>query len=34
MLLLRYARSPFRNFESYLGTVVGLDEDSIQLLLT
>ena len=28
-----YARSPFRDFESYLAIVVGLDEDDIQLIL-
>ena len=28
-----YAQSPFGNFESYLGIVVGLDEDGIQLVL-
>ena len=28
-----YARSPFRDFESYLRLVVGLDEDDIQLIL-
>ena len=28
-----YARSPFRDFESYLRTVVGLEEDDIQLIL-
>ena len=28
-----YARSPFRDFESYLRIVVGLDEDDIQLNL-
>ena len=28
-----YARSPFRNFESYLRNVDGLDEDDIQLIL-
>ena len=28
-----YARSPFRDFESYLRIVVGLDEDKIQLIL-
>ena len=28
-----YARSPFRDFESYLRFVVGLDEDDIQLIL-
>ena len=28
-----YARSPFRDFESYLRMVVGLDEDDIQLIL-
>ena len=33
MLLMGYARSPFRDFESYLRIVVGLDEDDIQLLL-
>ena len=33
MLLLGYVRSPFRNFESYLRIVVGLDEDDIQLIL-
>ena len=27
-----YARSPFRDFESYLRIVVGLDEDDIQLI--
>ena len=33
MLILGYARSPFRDFESYLRIVVGLDEDDIQLFL-
>ena len=28
-----YARSPFRNFESFLRIVVGSDEDDIQLIL-
>ena len=28
-----YARSPIRDFESYLRIVVGLDEDDIQLIL-
>ena len=28
-----YARPPFRDFESYLRIVVGLDEDEIQLIL-
>ena len=28
-----YARSPFRDFESYLRIIVGLDEDDIQLIL-
>ena len=28
-----YARSPFRNFESYLIIVVGLDEDDVQIIL-
>ena len=28
-----YAPSPFRDFESYMRIVVGLDEDDIQLLL-
>ena len=32
-LLLGYARSPFRDIESYLKIVVGLDEDDIQLIL-
>ena len=32
ILLLGYARSPFRDFESYLRNVVGLDEDDIQLI--
>ena len=31
ILLFGYARSPFRVFESYLRSVVGLDEDDIQL---
>ena len=33
MLLLGYARSRFRDFESYLRIVVGLDEKVIQLIL-
>ena len=33
LLLMGYARSPFRVFESYLRIVVGLDEDDIQLIL-
>ena len=33
ILLMVYARSPFRDFESYLRIVVGLDEDDIQLIL-
>ena len=33
MILMGYARSPFRDFESYLRMVVGLDEDDIQLVL-
>ena len=28
-----YARSRFRDFESYLRIVVGLDEDDIQMIL-
>ena len=28
-----YARSPFRDFESYLRIVVGLDEEDIRLIL-
>ena len=32
-LLMGYARSPFRDFDSYLRIVVGLDEDDIQLIL-
>ena len=31
MLLKGYARSPIRDFESYLRIVIGLDEDDIQL---
>ena len=33
MLLLGYARSPFRDFESYLRIVIGLDESDIWLVL-
>ena len=33
MLLLGYSRSLFRDFESYLGTVVGLNEEDFQLIL-
>ena len=33
ILLMGYARSPFRNFESYLRIVVGLEEDNIRLIL-
>ena len=33
MLLLGYARSPFRDFESYLRIVIGLDESDIWLIL-
>ena len=33
ILLLGYARSPFRDFESYIRIAVGLDEDDIQLIL-
>ena len=33
MLLMGYARSPFRDFESYLRILVGLNEDDIQLIL-
>ena len=32
ILPMGYARSPFRDFESYLRIVVGLDEDDIQLI--
>ena len=32
MLLMGCARSPFRDFESFLRIVVGLDEDNFQLL--
>ena len=32
ILLMGYARSPFRVFESYLRIVIGLDEDDIQLI--
>ena len=31
-LLMGYARSPFRDFESYFRIVVGLDEGDIQLI--
>ena len=31
ILLMGYARSPFRDFESYLRFIVGLEEDNIQL---
>ena len=33
ILLMGYARSPFRDFESYLRIVVGLDDDDIRLIL-
>ena len=33
MLLVGYARSPFRDFERYRRIVVGLDDDGIQLIL-
>ena len=33
ILLMGYARSPFRDFDSYLIIVVGLHEDDIQLIL-
>ena len=33
ILLLGYARSPFRDFESYLRIVVGSDEEDIRLIL-
>ena len=33
IILLCYVRSPFRDFESYLRIVVGLDEKDIQLIL-
>ena len=33
ILLLAYARSPFRDFESYLRIVAGLDEEDIRLIL-
>ena len=33
ILLMGYARSPFRDFESYLRIVVGLEEDNIRLTL-
>ena len=32
MFLKGYARYPFRDFESYLRVVVGLDEDDIHLV--
>ena len=33
ILLMGYARSPFRDFESYLRIVVGLDEEDIKKIL-
>ena len=33
ILVMGYARSPFRDFESYLRIVVGSDKDDIQLIL-
>ena len=33
ILLSRYSASPFRDFESYLRLVIGLDEEDIQLIL-
>ena len=33
ILWMGYARSPYRDFESCLIMVVGLDEDDIQLVL-
>ena len=33
ILLMGYASSPFRDFESYVRIVVGLEEDKIQLIL-
>ena len=33
ILLMGYARSQFRDFESYLRIIVGLEEDDIQLIL-
>ena len=33
MLLRGYARSPFKDFESYLGIVVGLDEEDFELII-
>ena len=33
ILIMGYARSPFRDFECYLRIVVGLEEDNFQLIL-
>ena len=33
ILIMGYARYPFRDFESYLRIVIGLEEDNIQLIL-
>ena len=33
ILLMGYARSPYRDFETYLRIVVGLEEDNIRLIL-
>ena len=30
MLIMGYARSPFRDFETYVRIVVGLDEDDLR----
>ena len=32
ILLMGYTRSPFRDFESYLRIVIGLEEDDIRLI--
>ena len=32
ILLMAYARSPFRDFQSYFRIIVGLDEDDIQVI--
>ena len=33
IILMGYARSPFRGFTSYLKSFDGLDEDDVQLIL-
>ena len=32
VLIMRYGKSPFRDFESYLRILTGLNEDDIELI--